>query len=84
CAHPDWTENDINWLLDMAAGNRAAGILRFCKISEQSGGPSALFCYYSRPNGMAEVLNVVAKAGAEKPAVEAMLLHLQEEGHIAA
>ncbi|MGN6449401.1 MAG: hypothetical protein ACTHLK_12570 [Brucella intermedia] len=84
CAHPDWTENDIDWLLDMAAGNQAAGILRFCKISEQSGAPSALFCYYSRPNGIAEVLNVVAKAGAEKHAVEAMLLHLQEEGHIAA
>ncbi|MEJ5018439.1 hypothetical protein WH297_01620 [Ochrobactrum vermis] len=83
-AHPVWTESDINWLFQMALDNQAAGTLHLCAINDHTGSPSGFFCYYSRPNGMAEVLNVIAQAGTEKHAVDAMLLHVQEEGHIAA
>lgn len=83
-AHPAWTESDINWLFQMAIDNQAAGTLRFCAINDHTGSPSGFFFYYSRSNGMAEVLNIIAKIGTEKHAVDAMLLHLQDEGHIAA
>ena len=83
-AHPAWTESDINWLFRMASDNHAAGALRFCAIKDRTGSPGGFFCYYTRPNGIAEVLNIITKAGMEKHAVDAMLIHLQDEGHIAA
>ncbi|WP_139973356.1 MULTISPECIES: hypothetical protein [Brucella/Ochrobactrum group] len=83
-AHPAWTESDINWLFLMASDNQAAGTLRFCVVNDHTGNPSGFFCYYVRANGIAEVLNILVKAGMEKHAVDAMLLHLQDEGHIAA
>ncbi len=83
-AHPAWTESDVNWLFRMASDNHAAGALRFCAINDRTGSPGGFFCYYTRPNGIAEVLNIITKAGMEKHAVDAMLIHLQDEGHIAA
>lgn len=83
-AHPDWTEKDLHWLLDMAEDNRVVGALRFFAIIDRSGTPSGFFCYYSRPNGTVEVLNVIAKSGTETQAVSVMLFHLQEEGYVAA
>ena len=83
-AHPAWTESDIGWLFQMASDNHAAGALRFCAINDRGGSPGGFFCYYRRPNGIAEILNIITKAGMEKHAVDAMLLHLQDEGHIAA
>lgn len=80
---PDWTENDLNWLLGLASANRAAGTLRFFAITDRANAPSGFFCCYSRSNGVVEVLNVIARSGTERDAVDAMLLHLQEEGHIA-
>jgi len=83
-AHPAWTESDIGWLFRMASDNHAAGALRFCAINDRTGSPGGFFCYYRRSNGIAEILNIITKAGMEKHAVDAMLLHLQDEGHIAA
>ncbi|CAM5565021.1 hypothetical protein MAUB1S_09476 [Mycolicibacterium aubagnense] len=83
-AHPDWTEKDLHWLLHMAEENRVAGALRFFAINDPAGTPTGFFCYYSRPNGMVEVLNVITKAGTERQAINVMLFHLQEQGHVAA
>ncbi|WP_260854955.1 hypothetical protein [Mesorhizobium amorphae] len=83
-AHPAWTGQDLNWLLSMAADNRAAGTLRLLSIEDQAGLPKGLCCYYSQSNGVAEVLNVIARSGTEKQAVDAMLLHFQDKGYVAA
>ncbi|MFE0018154.1 hypothetical protein ACFWXH_25150 [Mesorhizobium sp. NPDC059054] len=83
-AHPAWTEDDFSWLLGMAMENRAMGTLRLFAINDRAGSPTGFFCYYRRPNGMAQVLSVIAKSGTERHAVDGMLFHLQEEGHIAA
>lgn len=83
-AHPTWTGSDLNWLLHIAVDNRAAGVLRFFAISDQIGTPTGFFCCYSRSDGTVEVLNLIGKSGTERQAVDAMLFHLQEEGHIAA
>lgn len=83
-AHPAWTGRDLNWLLRMAADNRAAGMLQLLSIEDQAGVPNGLCCYYSQSNGVAEVLNVIARSGAEKQAVDAMLLHFQDTGYVAA
>ncbi|CAM5565123.1 hypothetical protein MAUB1S_09477 [Mycolicibacterium aubagnense] len=83
-AHPAWTERDLNWLLHMAADNRAAGVLRLLSIEDQAGGSNGFLCYYSQPNGVADVLNVIARPGAEKQAVDAMLDHFQDRGYVAA
>lgn len=82
--HPTWTRQDLNWVLQMAAENQAAGTLRLFAVADHTGARKGFFCYYSRTNGVAEVLNVIAKCGSEGPAVDAMLFHLQEEGHVAA
>ncbi|MBJ6132307.1 hypothetical protein JAU75_05640 [Ochrobactrum sp. Q0168] len=83
-AYPAWTEQDLQWVLNLASDNHAAGELRFCSISGKSGEPVGFFCYYARQNGMAEVLSVLALKNQEQAVVEVMLSHLQEAGHIAA
>ncbi|PLP59755.1 hypothetical protein CYK37_09375 [Mesorhizobium loti] len=83
-AHPAWTGPDLNWLLGMAADNRAAGTLRLLSIEDRAGIPIGFLCFYSQSNGVAEVLNVIAKSGGERQAVDAMLLYFQQEGYVAA
>lgn len=83
-AYPAWTEGDFSWLLGMATENRAAGALRLFAINDPTGSPTGFFCYYRRPDGIAQVLSVIAKSGADRHAVNGMLFYLQEEGHIAA
>lgn len=83
-ARPDWTAQDLKWLFQMAADNRAAGTFRLFAIEDHTGTPNGFFCYYRQLSSVAEVLSVIAKAGTEAQAVDAMLFHLQEEGHIAA
>ncbi|WP_379061690.1 hypothetical protein ACFJIU_16865 [Mesorhizobium sp. UC74_2] len=83
-AHPSWSGQDLDWLLRMAADNRAAGTLRLLSIEDQAGNPNGFVCYYSQSNGVAEVLNVIARSGTEKQAADAMLLHFQDRGYVAA
>ncbi|MFD1793159.1 hypothetical protein ACFSE0_16195 [Ochrobactrum teleogrylli] len=83
-AYPAWTEQDLHWVLNLARDNRAAGALRSCSVSGTSGEPVGFFCYYARPNGIAEVLSILAPKNREQAVVEVMLSHLQEAGHIAA
>ncbi|WP_235858904.1 hypothetical protein [Ochrobactrum soli] len=70
--------------MNLARDNRAAGALRSCSVSGTSGEPVGFFCYYARPNGIAEVLSILAPKNREQAVVEVMLSHLQEAGHIAA
>lgn len=83
-AYPAWTEQDLQWVLNLARDNRAAGELRFCAVSGKGDEPVGFFCYYARANGIAEVLSVLALKTREQAVVEVMLSHLQEAGHIAA
>jgi hypothetical protein len=82
--HPVWESDELNWLLDMAALNKVDGPLSLHAAYGPEGELLGCSVFYARPGGVARVLNILARRGAETPVVANLLHHLDAMGCIAA
>ncbi|MGH8311847.1 MAG: GNAT family N-acetyltransferase [Gammaproteobacteria bacterium] len=57
---PEYDTAALVWLLEMLRANRAHGELRHMAVADQSGVVRGWYVYYLRPDGMAEILQLVA------------------------
>lgn len=81
--HPDWTADAAAWLLAQAARKERDGPLNRCLVSDGAGRPLGAFLYYGRPQGMAEVLQIMARPGAQRAVVDSMMAWMDGQGFCA-
>lgn len=81
---PDWSREDLAWLMDTAALNTSLGQLR-CKIAVNAQGATVgCYLFSGRPGEMAHVLNVLCLEGREFDVVGHMFADLAASGYAAA
>ena len=81
---PDWTAQELEWLLAMADGNLTLGPLRILGVRDAGGGVIGCVVHYGDPGQIARVLNVFAEAGQETAVLRRMFRHFDERGFVGA
>lgn len=81
---PDWSETELLWLLSMASENRELGQLRFFALVGPNGEASGCYAAYFGRRGRVQVLDILARPGAEAKAVAAVLAHIAAQGAVEA
>ncbi len=80
---PDWSREDLQWLMATAAQNTSLGELRCRTVSNARGETIGCYLFFGRRGGMAHVLNVLCLAGRELDVVSQMFSDLAEAGYAA-
>ncbi|WP_306223478.1 GNAT family N-acetyltransferase [Bosea beijingensis] len=81
---PLWTEEELFWLVSLAAQNTRLGAFTICSVLDRANAIIGCFVYYASPGRTAHVLNVLALPGREAAVLDAMFRHLDETGHVEA
>ncbi|PZQ17185.1 MAG: GNAT family N-acetyltransferase [Ancylobacter novellus] len=81
---PDWTAEELEWLLAMADGNVTLGPLRILGVREADGRVIGCVVHYGGPGRIARVLNVFADIGKETAVLRRMFRHFDERGFVGA
>ena len=80
---PLWSEEELSWLVSLAAQNTRLGVLSIRAVEDRSGTIVGCFVYYATPR-TAHVLNVLSLPGQETAVLDAMFRHLDRAGHLEA
>jgi hypothetical protein len=81
---PLWSEEELSWLIALAAQNTRLGIFTIRGVVDRAGAVIGSFVYYAAPGGCAHVLNVLSLPGREPAVLDAMFRHLDQTGHVEA
>jgi len=81
---PDWSRDDLAWLMEIAAQNTSLGELRCRTVSNARGETIGCYLFFGRRGEMAHVLNVLCLEGRELDVVLQMFADLAEAGYAAA
>lgn len=81
---PEWSPEELRWLLAMADGNATLGPLRVLGVRDAGGGTIGCVVYYGAPGEIARVLNVLADERKETPVLRRMFRRFDEDGFTAA
>ncbi|WP_038366452.1 hypothetical protein [Bosea sp. UNC402CLCol] len=81
---PLWTEEELFWLVSLAAQNTRLGIFTIRSVLDRNNAIIGCFVYYAAPGRTAHVLNVLSLPGQEPAVLGAMFRHLNETGHVEA
>ncbi|WP_323013941.1 hypothetical protein [Devosia sp.] len=77
---PVWGEDELRWLLAMAALNTVDGPLQCRQLRDGAGALLACTLFYARRGGVARVLNCLARPGAEAAMLDDLFAHLDDQG----
>ncbi|MHC2435200.1 hypothetical protein [Bradyrhizobium sp. USDA 4451] len=78
---PLWSEDELGWLVGLAAQNTTLGSFTIRAVEDQSGTPIGCFVYYAAPGRTAHVLNILSRPDQEVGVLCAMFRHLENTGH---
>ena len=81
---PLWSEEELGWLVALAARNTKLGAFTIRSIEDRAGAVIGAFVYYAAPGRTAHVLNILALQGQEITVLDAMFRHLESTGHVEA
>ena len=81
---PLWSEDELSWLVALAAQNTRLGAFTIRAVEDRSGAVIGAFVYYAAPGRTAHVLNVLSLPRQEIAVLEAMFRHLDRAGHVEA
>jgi hypothetical protein len=81
---PLWSEDELGWLVELAAQNTRLGSFTIRAVEDRSGALIGCFVYYAAPGRTAHVLNILAPPGQEARVLGAMFHHLASTGHVEA
>ena len=81
---PLWTEEELFWLVSLAAQNTRLGAFTIRSVLDRGNAIIGCFVYYAAPGRTAHVLNVLSLPGRESAVLDAMFRHLDETGHVEA
>ena len=81
---PLWSEDELSWLVSLAAQNTRLGAFTICAVEDQAGAVIGCFVYYAAPGRTAHVLNILSLPGQEITVLDAMFGHLDRAGHLEA
>lgn len=81
---PLWTEEELSWLVSLAAQNTRLGAFTIRSVLDRSNAIIGCFVYYAAPGRTAHVLNVLSLPGREPAVLDAMFRHLDETDHVEA
>ena len=77
---PDYDTQWLEWLLGIAQQMDPRRVLRRRLVRDAQQQPIGWFLYFVEPGGMAEVLQLVAKKGADAPVFDALLADARSAG----
>ena len=80
---PDWDNDSLRWLLNQAAENRRRGHLVAIAVYGKAAHPLGCCLYYSRPNGVAHVLQVMSSPESAGLVVDSLLEHAHQNRCVA-
>lgn len=72
---PAWEKESLQWLLNHAAKNRRHGSLVGVAVYGKGTLPLGCYLYYSRPHGVARVLQFMASPDSAGPVLDSLLEH---------
>jgi hypothetical protein len=78
---PLWSEDELSWLLALAAQNGSFGPLAVRAVEDRAGRLIGAFVYYAKPGRTARVLNILSLPGREATVLDAMFRHFDRAGH---
>lgn len=81
---PLWAEEELSWLVSLAAQNTRLGAFSIRSVVDRSGAIIGCFVYYAAPGRTAHVLNILSLPGRESIVLSAMFRHLDDTGHVEA
>jgi hypothetical protein len=81
---PEWSPEELGWLLAMTDGNATLGPLRVLGVRDANGATIGCVAYYGGPGEIARVLNVLANEGMETQVLARMFRHFDEQGFVGA
>lgn len=81
---PLWSEDELGWLVALAAQNTRLGAFTIRAVEDRAGTPIGAFVYYAAPGRTAHVLNILSLPGQEIVVLGAMFRHLESTGHVEA
>jgi hypothetical protein len=81
---PLWSEDELAWLVSLAAQNTQLGTFTICAVEDRAGAVIGCFVYYAAPGRIAHVLNILSLPGREIAVLDAMFRHLDHTGHVEA
>jgi hypothetical protein len=81
---PLWSEDELGWLVGLAAQNTKLGAFTIRAIADPSGAIIGCFVYYAAPGRTAHVLNVMSLPDQEAGVLGAMFRYLESTGHVEA
>jgi len=81
---PVWSEDELSWLVSMAAQNTRLGAFTIQAVEDRAGAVIGCFVYYAAPGRTAHVLNILSLPGREIAVLDAMFRHLDHTGHVEA
>jgi hypothetical protein len=81
---PLWSEDELSWLVSLAAQNTRLGAFTIRAVEDQAGAVIGCFVYYAAPGRTAHVLNILSLPGQEITVLDAMFRHLDRAGHLEA
>jgi hypothetical protein len=81
---PLWSEEELAWLVSMAAQNTRLGAFTIQAVEDHAGAVIGCFVYYAAPGRTAHVLNILSLPGQEIVVLDAMFRHLDRTGHMEA
>jgi hypothetical protein len=77
---PLWSEDELSWLVSMAAQNTTLGAFTIRSVEDRAGAVIGSFVYYATPR-TAHVLNILSLPGREVAVLDAMFRYLDRAGH---
>jgi hypothetical protein len=81
---PLWSEDELGWLVGLAAQNTRLGTFTIRAIEDCSGTLIGCFVYYASPGRTAHVLNILSLPDHEVGVLGAMFRYLEDTGHVEA
>jgi hypothetical protein len=81
---PLWSEEELGWLVGLAAQNTKLGSFTIRAIRDRFGAVVGCFVYYAAPGRTAHVLNILSLPGQEVGVLGAMFRYLESTGHVGA
>lgn len=77
---PEWSPEELRWLLAMADGNKTLGPLRLLGVRDAGDRTIGCVVYYGAPGEIARVLNVLAHERQETQVLRRMFRRFDEDG----
>ncbi|GKQ53497.1 DUF3150 domain-containing protein [Bradyrhizobium sp. Ce-3] len=81
---PLWSEDELGWLVGLAAQNTKLGAFTIRAVEDRSGAMIGCFVYYAAAGRTAHVLNILSLPDQEVGVLCAMFRHLESTGHVEA